>query len=254
MIVKMWKNRAHQGRWLVVIVLALVLVACGGNGGVDEPPPDPVDLLTEAADKIRSAETFRLDVIQSGAPYLFSILIPGDEVAQVAFRRALAQYVAPDQLQASVRVLLSSLPLDIDIYSRSDRQWFRMLGSGWVHGEYAPGFNPETLIAEDSGFQAALEALTELEYIGPETLEDGTPVYHLRGKAVGEAVTDLVVGLIEAEGIVPVDVYIHRETRYPVRLVITQPETADNEEQPTTWTIDVYDIDAEPEITPPEDT
>jgi hypothetical protein len=253
MLVNKWKYKTRPAGWLAAIFLALALAACGSDDGRDEPPPDPVALLTEAADNIRAAETFRLDVIQSGAPYLFSILIPGDEVAQVAFRRALAQYVAPDQLQASVRVILSSLPLDIDIYSRSDRQWFRMLGSGWVYAEYAPGFNPETLIADDSGFQAALEALTELEYIGPETLEDGTPVYHLRGQAVGEHVTDLLVGLIEAEGIVPVDVYVHRETRYPVRLVITQPETGGEDEQPTTWTIDVYDIDAEPEITPPED-
>jgi hypothetical protein len=236
--------------WLLAGVL--IVTGCTTNGA-DDPPPEPVELLTEAADNIRSAETFRMEVIHSGAPYLFYIQLPGEQVTGVEFRRAQAQYVRPDRLQATVRII-AGIPLDIDIFSQGSRQWYRVTGMGWIGGEFAPGFNPQTLIADDSGFQAALSALTELEYIGQETLEDGARVYHLRGMAHGPDVTDLMVGLIEAEGLVPVDVYIDRETTYPVRLVIVQPETATEETpQPTTWTIDVYDVGADSALTPPED-
>lgn len=246
-------NRQRAAHILALsLLLIFVLAACGGEDEPDEPP-EPVSLLTDAADNIRAADTFRLDVSQTGAPYQFAVILPGEGVSYVEFRRARAQYVAPERLQASVRVIAAGLPIDIDIFSAAERQWFKVFGLDWINEDFAPGFDPVTLIAEDSGFQAALAALTDLEYIGVESLEDGTGVYHLRGTARGPDVTNLLVGLIEAEGLVPVDVYIDRNSIYPVRLIITQPETAtEDEPEPTTWTIDVYDVDAAPDLTPPE--
>ena len=120
---------------------------------------------------------------------------------------------------------------------------------------FAPGFNPRTLIAEDTGFHAALTALIDLQYIGKEELEDGTPVYHLKATANGPDVSSLMVGLVQAAGNVLVDVYINRDTLYPVRFIIIEPETVTEEEpEPTTWTIDVYDINAAPELDDPEVT
>ena len=237
---------------LMLTVLILV-VGCSGDGGNDEPPPDPVALITDAATQIRAVDTFRMEVRHSGADYLVSVYLTPTTPADVAFRRALAQYVADNnQLQASVNVIASGLPMNLDVFSYGPDQWVRLAGTDWVDVDFAPGFDPETLIADDTGFQAALAALTELEYLGLETLDDGTRTYHLRGIARGPDVTNLLVGLIEAEGLLPVDVYISRENGYPVRLVIRQPETiTEDEPVPTTWTIDVFDINAEPELNPP---
>ena len=238
---------------LMVVILMLV-VGCSGNGGNnDEPPPDPVALITDAANRIRAVDTFRMEVRHSGADYLASVYLNPTTPADVAFRRALAQYVADNnQLQAAVNVIAAGVPLSVDVFSFGPEQWVRLAGTDWLRVDFAPGFNPETLIAEDTGFQAALAALTELEYLGAESLEDGTRTYHLRGIAKGPDVTNLLVGLIEADGLLPVDVYISRESGYPVRLVIRQPETiTEDEPVPTTWTIDVFDINAEPQLTPP---
>lgn len=235
-------------RRLIYLFVVLLLVGC--NTAPDEAPADPLALLTEAATKIRTSETFRLYVEQTGATSLIPLVV-GD----VEFSFARAQYVAPDQLQATAKLLLvGTAAIEVEIFSRGIEQWYKMPPAGWVKGDFAPGFNPATLIAEDSGFQAALTALESLEYIGSATLEDGTPVFHLRGIANGPDITALVVGLIQSEGTMPVDVYIHRETHYPVRLVLKQPETVTEEEpEPTTWTIDVYDIDAPAELNPPEE-
>lgn len=238
---------------ILLLAAALLLAACNGD---DDPPPDPVALLTEAANNIRSADTFRMEARHSGAPYLVSVYLDeatsglAQTAAQVAFRRAIAQYVAPDTLQADVSIILGGITTSLSVFSRGDDQWFKLPVTRWIDGDFAPGFNPRTLIAEDTGFQAALAALTDLDYRGTTSLEDGTGVYHLHGTANGPDVTALLVGLIEAEGLVPVDVYISQDTRYPVRLVIVQPET--DAVDPTTWTIDVYDINADPALTPPE--
>jgi hypothetical protein len=192
-----------------------------------------------------------MSVELAGADYFIET-----DFGEVAFRRAVAQYVAPDMMQATVRVLLGSVPLDVDVFSRGENQWFRAgvwTAGEWVNATFAPGFNPEALIAQESGFQAAINALIDLQMAGPEELEDGTPVHHLRAVADGEDVSALMVGLIYATGSVNVDVYIHRNEVYPVRFVIVQPDTATEEQpDPTTWTVDVYDLNAEAEIDDPE--
>lgn len=238
-------------RLLLILFVGIFLAGCSGGNERDEPPPDPIELLTEAATNIRSADTFRLDVTQSGAEYPILIELNGADT-EVTFRRAQAQYVAPDLMQGSVRVIASGLSIDIGIFSRGADQWVQILGTNWIKAFFAPGFNPETLIAADTGFQAALSSLTALSYIGAETLDDGTSVYHLSGTAEGPAVMALLVDLIEAEGAVGVEVYIDRNTLYPVRLMISQPETiTETQPDPTTWTIDVFDIDAPAELNPP---
>lgn len=237
----------------MMVAVLMLLVACSGGGNNDEPPPDPFELITEAAERIRSADTFRMEVRHSGAEYLTLVYLNPTTPADVAFRRALAQYVAyNNQFQAAVNVIAAGLPMNIDVFAFGAQQWVRLAGTDWLRVDFAPGFNAETLISDDTGFQAALAALTELEYRGAETLDDGTRTYHLHGIAKGPDVTNLLVGLIEAEGMLPVDVYISRETGYPVRLVIRQPETiTEDEPVPTTWTIDVFDINAEPQLNPP---
>jgi hypothetical protein len=153
-------------------------------------------------------------------------------------------------------VLFGSVTLDVDVFSRGEKQWFRAgvwTNGEWVNATFAPGFNPESLIAQESGFQAALNALIDLEMVGTEELEDGTPVYHLRAVADGEDVSALMVGLITATGNVNVDVYIHQTETYPVRFIIIQPDTVtEDEPDPTTWTVDVYDLNAAAEIDDPE--
>jgi hypothetical protein len=106
------------------------------------------------------------------------------------------------------------------------------------------------LIAEDTGIQAAMASLLNLNYEGIKDV-DGVETYHLSGEADGGDVADLLVGLISDEGQVHVDVYVNIETRMPHRIVVTQPET--DPEDPMTWTVDFYDIGAEPDLTlPPE--
>ncbi|MBZ0287984.1 MAG: LppX_LprAFG lipoprotein, partial [Anaerolineae bacterium] len=176
--------------------------------------------------------------------------------ADVFFRQAKAQYVAPDTMQGSVRLVVAGIPADVDIFARGDVQWYRnaiLTANRWFNQPFAPGFNPKTLIADDTGFQAALNSVIDLSYNGEASLEDSTPVYHLRGTADGADIAALLAGMIAVEGNAEVDVFIHREQRIPVRFIIRLPQTVtEAEPEPTTWTVDVYDINAEPELDEPD--
>lgn len=238
-------------RMLSILVAALLLVTgCATGGNSEDENIDPVTLLETAGDRLIEQGTFRLEVRHSGADYNFGADLP-DNPSEVTltFRRALAQYVAPNVIQATVRVLLAGLAVDVDVFSVGTRQWFRLASTGWINQDFAEGFDPERIIAEDTGFQAALNSLREVEYIGTTTLDDGQRVYHLTGITAGEDVSALLVGLIEATGVVPVDVYIQQDTGLPARVVITQTDI--DPANPTIWTIDVYNIGDDPEIDPP---
>ncbi len=236
---------------LLIVLLLLVSVSAACSGSPTEPPPEPMALVTTAAENIRETDTFRMLVERTGAPYFIQT-----DLGNVAFRRASAQYVAPDVMEAQVRLIAAGLPTEVGVFSRGERQWYRndiLTGGQWYNAPFSPGFNPQTLIAEETGFQQSLQALIGMTYAGEETLEDGSPVFHLDATANGGDVTALLAGLIEMGGTVDVDVYIHRETRLPVRFVIVQPGTVTAEEpEPTTWTIDIYDINAPAEINDPE--
>lgn len=233
---------------LTLILLAISMAACGTS---DEPPPDPIPLLETAAVNIHDAESFKIEVWREGAPYFIeSDVIDGD----LLFDRATMGYVSPDTLEGTVRAKLGRLPFTLNILARGDLQWVQLPGVSWTDELYfAPGFNPQDLIAEDTGFRAALSALIDIEMVGRENLDDGSSVWHMTGEADGSAVTDLLVGLIEAEGTVIIDAYIHTETQMPMRLIITMPGTETEEvPEPTQWYVDVYDFNEPVEITGPE--
>jgi hypothetical protein len=236
---------------LVSLITALAVALASCTGTPTEAPPDPLQLVTDAAENIRETTSFRMIVERQGAPYFIET-----DLGAVNFRRAVAQYVAPNVMQATVRLIAAGIPAQVDVFSRGENQWYRndiLTANRWFNAPFSPGFNPESLIAQETGFQASLRALIDMSYVGQETLEDGSPVYHIKATANGPDVTALMAGLVYMSGVVQVDVYIHREKLLPVRFVIVQPDTAtEAEPEPTTWTIDVYDIDASPEIDDPE--
>lgn len=229
---------------------ALMATACGGAPAATPTPQDPMALVTEAADAIRAANTFRMIVDQSGPPYPIDT-----DFGSVAFRRADAQYAAPDTLQASLAVLALGARLDVDVFARGAEQWFRAplwTGDLWLHATFAPGFNPEVLIAQDAGFRAAVDAARNLELVGETQLETGQNVIHVRGTADGPALNGLLVGLIQMQGEVGIDVFIDRDTRLPARFVLT--EAVDGESEPRLWTLDILDINQPMTMDDPEAT
>lgn len=240
--------------WYVIFIV-LLAAGCDGSAGSSSAPPTlaPADLLAQAGSNMRAASTLRVAVDRAGGDYFFET-----DFGVVLFNALRGQYVAPDVIQASARVLLGKLPLDVDIFARGADQWIRGVFTNmeWQRAILAEGFDPQTLIADaDSGLQAALKALRNVTLVGETTLEDGTAAYHLSSAADGANVSALIVNIVQMSGEVTVDVFIDRARLLPLRFVIVQPpagEQTTGTPGPTTWTIEFYDFDAEPELTGPE--
>jgi len=217
--------------------MALALTGCQSGAPEVEEAPDPLTLLTTAAEQIRAVDTFRLAVDVTGLSHLFYAELGDDGLVSAEFLQARAQYVSPDIFIGKVRIKYV-VPLDVEVYANGTSQSYRLGTLNWIKGQFAPEFTPSMLLAEDTGFQAALTTMKDLTYVGRETLEDGQPVYHLTGEANGEHISSLVVGLINTQDDLPLDVYIHTETNYPVRLVMHLP----HDDGESTFLIDVYDV------------
>lgn len=239
-----------------LLLMLIVLAACNANTPVDsaatpEATPDPEALLFEALANIRAQQTFRMEIVTSGTEFPFEIDL-GFAAGSATFVRGIVQYVVPDTVQASARIVFGRLPTDILAFARGERQWLSVASSGWTPLTFAPDFNPAALTETGGAFESALSSLRDLRYVGEETLDVGNaPVYHLQGTAEGEAVAAMLVNLVILPQ-VAIDVYIHRETRLPLRITLAVPNTETAETGPTTWMIDVYDFNAAPELNDPE--
>lgn len=245
--------------WKIGVIL-LVLAGC--SAGANPPtsttePVDPQALLLDVVKNIRNVETFRMILTPDGAEWPFVVKLDdsGTSSVEAVLLRGEAQYLSPDIFSGSVRLRVLGLPLTMILFSDGSDQWFRLPTSRWFHATFAEDFNAGALVQEDSGFQKALLELKELIFVENTTLDDGTPVQHLRGTASSESVRELLFGLLEATGDVIIDVFVDPALELPVLLVITQPGTETEEEpEPTQWRLEIFDINADPEIEYPEST
>lgn len=232
--------------WLIIMMIGVLVAGC--QSAPSEPAEEiaPMELLNTAAERIRVTETFRLAVDVTGDPHFFAAVLSDEGVVSAQFLQARAQYAAPDTFQGKVRIRYG-VPIDVEVYADGVGQSYRLGNLPWIRGEFAPGFTPAMLLADETGFQAALTNMTDLRYVGRLSLEDGTPVHQVSGMANGAQVSSLVVGLIDTTEALPLNVYVHTETGYPMRIEMRVPQA----EGESLFTIDVYDINQPSEVVPP---
>jgi len=243
-------------RLYVLALLAWGLAACGGASpsAAVPTPEDPFVLLRQVITNLRQTSSFRLLIEQRGVPYPFSVTLDqGATYVNATMQRAEAQFLTPETLYANVRLALGGLPpVGVEIFARATAQWFRLAGSGWINYPVASGFDPGSLIREDSGFSVALNQLRELAFIEASQLEDGTAVFHIRGLASGEVINDLLFELINVQNdSVIVDVYIDPVRSLPLLLSVVIPDTASDTQGDTEWRIELFDYGQEASFSGP---
>lgn len=242
--------------WLsLLIILAAVLVGCNGNDDdEDDTPPDAQTLITEAAQNLDQAQSFRLLLRQEGAPTEIEVGLPDELSLVIVFQNAEAFFVSPDRIQATVSVGISDATQEINIVVVEDRQYVNhglLTGGEWQQLRFAQGFEASDLQSPDNGIGAALMSMTNLEYVGTAEVSGGIETYHLRGTVDANKIRSVTVGLMATEeGDIGMDVYVRRQgTRRVARLELDEP-TADGEVKH--WVIEFDRYDNVPEIQEPE--
>ena len=236
-------------RWFLCIVMtvALVAAACSPQA-TTEAPPDAAGLLKQATDNVLAVNTLRMTVERTGKDYILKT-----DIGSATFNRMEAQYQSPDTLQAKAKVTLLGLPVEIEIFAKDEDQWWRLAGTSWQNMIFLPGFNPRALLQQpDRGLRAAFGALKNVQLAGETQLDDGTDAYHLTATADGAEISWMMVYLVEITGSTTIDAYIDKAQRLPVKLTVTEPETASDTGGTRVWTMEFYDFNAATSLTPPD--
>jgi len=238
-------------RWCAVgLVMVLTVAACGGSGptATPIPLPDAQSLLTKAAAEVQAAKSIKIKLELTGAPSYV------DDKKLVSFVSANGFYVSPDKLSATVTVKIGSIPGQVDVVAIGDDQWMNnaLLTAGhWAKAVFSPGFNAGKLVSSEEGINSAISSLKDPKLMGRENVF-GTDMYHVAGISDGASMAALTVGLIRGK-VVNVDIYIAVETGRVDHVVMVQPDTVTAKEKtPTTWTLELYDYNAEAKIEAPQ--
>ena len=233
-------------RWFLRILIctlllpvALVLASCSDpDDEQTETPPDPAELVQEAAGKIDQAESFRLELRQEGPP----THIRNELGLDVTLNNADAIFVQPNRLRARVSVAIGQVTQDVQVVAVDDRQYANNLfltNDEWQVMIFAANFSPQDLQSIENGIGTALRSMQNVELVGREDL-DGVSVYHLHGTVDAGRVRSVTVGLIRtAEGEIGLDVYIRTKDGFPARIVLEEPPDPNAEtDEPRVWNID----------------
>lgn len=237
---KAWKF----SKYLIMFGLLFLLVACGGSG---EEVVDPKKLISLSTERMRSLGGFHYKIDRSGAPAFI------DDSETISFRTAEGDYVVPDRVTATVKVITPLIVTEVNLISIGDQQWETNVFTGqWqqVPVEYA--FQPQELLNPNTGLQAILEQdLYDLTLVGLEELEEmpGKSLHYIQGMLNGEGAFNLTYGMIDNE-VLSVQLWIDPETYDIYRVMVVDPMNEGDEED-TVWQIDFWDFGNVMEINPP---
>lgn len=233
-----------MSRILPLILIFLLLVACGEPNLPDLPP---AEIVQNSAMQMQSLPGFRFAIAREGAP---AFVDPPDNV--LSFRRAEGDYAAPDRAQAVVRVIAPGLVTDVNVISVDAVQWqTNPLSGQWEELPPNWGFNPTVLFDRDVGLQTILANDTrDLQLVGGEKLEGGPnqTLYAITGTVAGERLAQMSNGLI---GNKPADIqlWVVPETFELVRVILTETDTGTDENR--VWQVDFSQWGEVKEIAPP---
>lgn len=229
---------------LLPILIVIAITSCSSA----TPTPIPADqIILNAAERMTRTSGFHFSIDRTGAPaYL-------DAYEILSLSRLEGDYVAPDRVQATARIVAPGIVTDVSVVGIGENQWqTNPLSGKWEALSPGIGFNPALLFDSEIGLQAILEtdleALKLLENDEIETLP-GQSLFHLSGKLIGEKTFEITYGLI-GPNIMDAELWIAPDTFELHRLILI--ENAENPENTRTWQMDFWDFDLDLEIIPPQ--
>lgn len=230
----------------IKLIIAACFVFCSGlTGAQDLPLAEPQALLDAAVERLQSADSFRLAIEQSGAPYQLALTFDGVNMLPATLQSAEAQVISPNELHINAHLHLV-IPLSLDIYSRDDRQWLSFpSGAPWWQLPAFEDFDVSRLLAPDDGIDKVMTDLRDPKIIDSEALVDEKLAWHFQAIAAGDAVEGLLFGFIDPQDDVLIDAYITIADGCLALIEILMLETAGNPDaDPSIWHIRFFDYDA----------
>ena len=226
-----------------IIIVLLLGVSCQEE---EVPPPSAEEIIAGSATRMTGLTGFHFVIQRSGAPAFV------DPTGALIFRQAEGDFTAPDSAQANVRLLLPGLVTQVDVIAIGDVQWqTNPLNKQWEQLPAGAGFNPSVLFDNEVGLPALLtSSLTELTYIGRQTLEEGPDLEleALTGVLTNESLIEVSGGLMGA-GPMDIELWVAPETSELYRVILT--EIVPDQEEARIWQLDFSRFNETVTIEPP---
>jgi hypothetical protein len=240
----MKRNAQHWIEYLISFAIYLFLAGCVAA------TPEPLtadEILSLAIDRTSTLRGFECSLLIDG-PRAY---VDPDET--IAMRRIDGIFVAPDKLQATIRVISPGLVTEFQIVSLGEAQWFTNLITGeWEVLPAEWGFYPASLFEPETGIVSVLRSdITNLVLEGIDELEvvPGVDLYHLVADMSGNSIYYVSYGLITSDEL-RVELWVEPGSYEVHRIILT--EYLPMEPEPRVWTIDFWGFDRIGEISPPE--
>lgn len=247
--------KAVSARGLFALVIGLLWLLANSLliAAQDEPGMTAREIVDFAVDQLQAADSFKLSIEQTGAPYPLALSFDGVNMLPATLTSAEAQYVSPNALHIHA-LLQFFIPLALDIYSLDDRQWLSFpSGAPWILLPAFEDFDTNRLLAAGDGIEYVMENLQDPQLVEDEAPLDEEALWQVQGLAAGEGVSGLLFGFIEPQDDVEISAFITPDDGRFALLAITMLETVgDPESGPAVWHIRFSDYDAPPDFEAPE--
>lgn len=238
------KRRAQH--WIEYLLSFAIYVFLAGCVAATPEPLSADEILNLAIERTSNLRGFECSLLLDGARAYV------DPEETIAMRRIDGIFVAPDKLQATIRVISPGLVTEFHIISLGDEQWFTNLITGeWEVLPAAWGFYPAKLFEPETGIVSVLRSdITNLVLEGVDELDvlPGVGLYHLVADLSGRNLYFVSYGLINSDEM-RVELWVEPGSYEVHRIILSEFLPA--EPEPRIWTLDFWGFDRVGEISPP---
>ena len=231
-------------RKILCLLLPLLLSACAAQ---QVPGISAAEALRQSAERMETLQGFQFSISRSGAPAFL------DSEGMLSLSKMEGNFVAPDKVQATVRVITPGLVIAIDVISIGATQWQTNPITGqWEQLPPDWGFNPSSLLEAKAGLPAILIAdLTDLSLSADAELEEmpGKKLLLISGRLDGKNLYELSNWLIGPD-VMQAQIWVDPQTLDLQRALLS--EHAGDPQNERTWQIDFWNFNQLIDILPPD--
>lgn len=233
----------------LTLLIVLLVTACGGQPPapptptvVPTPTPTVDDLLERASRRVADTQAVHYELSITGDTFL-------DTTETIRLLDAQGDLQRPDRVYSSFRAEILGRTITLQLITVGPDSWTTDILSGeWVKAPAEFAYNPSVLFDNQNGIGPVMDRVANAQRLEDAEL-DGRPVYRIEATVDQETIGPLTSHLLTGPE-VTVNLWIDHETDDLLRAELSEPPADDNTE-PTTWTLDLSKHGEEVSIEPP---
>lgn len=233
-------------RLSVLAVVLISLAACGGDDAatstVSPVAVGPAEILQRTSARLAETRTTHFKLTVDGVTYV-------DEAKSIELLGAEGDLERPDRVRTTFKAKVSrGVNVTIELITIGDQSWSTDLITGkWGPAPAEFGYSPSVLFDNQNGIGPVMNKIVDPVQREDGDL-DGRGVYRISGQGPGAIIGPLTMSTMTGDP-VAVDLWIDRETYDLLRIMLTEPASA--EKAGATWILDLSRHDQKVAIEPP---